>query len=121
MRDGYMHPIWITRPAHKPEGGSPLIIYFHGGAFIPGTIYNVAPYARGLAKLFGAVVVALTYLLAPEHLFPQGQLCVRCCPKDRYPRFLPFGRSLSGIHLIRRLSGGELRTCPSRDGKVREA
>ena len=37
-----------------------------------GTIYNVAPYARGLSKLFGAVVVAPTYRLAPEHKFPQG-------------------------------------------------
>ena len=72
MRDGHILPIRITKPAHEPEGGSPLIICFHGGGFISGTIYNVAPYARGLAKLFGAVVVAPTYRLAPEHKFPQG-------------------------------------------------
>ncbi|KAI4147141.1 MAG: hypothetical protein L6R39_003216 [Caloplaca ligustica] len=72
MRDGHQHPIRITKPAHAPEGGSPLIICFHGGGFISGTIYNVAPYARGLAKLFGAVVVAPTYCLAPENPFPRG-------------------------------------------------
>ena len=72
MRDGHKHPIRITKPAHPPVGGSPLVVCFHGGGFISGTIYNVAPYARGLAKLFGAVVVAPTYCLAPEHQFPQG-------------------------------------------------
>lgn len=74
MRDGYKHPLRITKPAHPPEGGSPLVICFHGGGFMAGTIYNVAPYARGIAKLFGAVVVAPTYRLAPEHAFPCGIL-----------------------------------------------
>lgn len=72
MRDGHQHPIRITKPAHAPLGGSPLVICFHGGGFISGTVYNVAPYARGLAKLFGAVVVAPTYCLAPEYPFPRG-------------------------------------------------
>ena len=72
MRDGHSHPIRITKPAHPPVGGSPLVICFHGGGFMIGTIYNVAPYARGIARLFGAVVVAPTYCLAPERPFPQG-------------------------------------------------
>ena len=72
MRDGHRHPIRITKPARAPEGGSPLVICFHGGGFMAGTIYNVAPYARGIAKLFGAVVVAPTYRLAPEYAFPCG-------------------------------------------------
>lgn len=72
MRDGHRHPIRITKPVHAPAGGSPLVICFHGGGFMAGTIYNVAPYARGIAKLFGAVVVAPTYCLAPERPFPQG-------------------------------------------------
>lgn len=72
MRDGHSLPIRITKPAQAPAGGSPLIICFHGGGFISGTIYNVAPYARGLSRLFGAVVVAPTYRLAPEYKFPQG-------------------------------------------------
>lgn len=72
VRDGHKNPIRITKPAHAPEGGSPLVILFHGGGFIAGTIYNAAPYARGIAKLFGAVVVAPTYRLAPEHAFPYG-------------------------------------------------
>ncbi|KAL8853639.1 MAG: hypothetical protein Q9221_001450 [Calogaya cf. arnoldii] len=74
MRDGHEHPIRITKPAHPPAGGSPLVICFHGGGFISGTINNVAPYARGLAKLFGAVVFAPTYCLAPEKPFPQGEI-----------------------------------------------
>lgn len=72
MRDGHRHPIRITKPSEAPKEGSPLVICFHGGGFMSGTIYNVAPYARGIAKLFGAVVVAPTYRLAPEHRFPLG-------------------------------------------------
>ena len=36
MRDGHRHPIRITKPAYAPEGGSPLVICFHGGGFMAG-------------------------------------------------------------------------------------
>ncbi|KAL8872275.1 MAG: hypothetical protein Q9174_002071 [Haloplaca sp. 1 TL-2023] len=71
MRDGYHNKARVTRPSSSEVEG-PLVICFHGGGFMSGTIYNVAPYARGIAKLFNAVVVAPTYRLAPEHPFPQG-------------------------------------------------
>ena len=72
VRDGYKHPLRVLRPATAPAGGSPLVFCIHGGGFNSGTPYDVEPYARGLAKLFGAVLVAPTYRLAPEHPFPQG-------------------------------------------------
>ncbi|KAL8968426.1 MAG: hypothetical protein Q9183_002464 [Haloplaca sp. 2 TL-2023] len=72
MRDGYQNKARITKPSSSSDVECPLVICFHGGGFMVGTIYNVAPYARGIAKLFNAVVIAPTYRLAPEHPFPQG-------------------------------------------------
>lgn len=72
MRDGYKHPLRIVRPSKPPASGSPLIVCYHGGGFHHGSPNEVEAYVRGLAKLFGAVVVAPTYRLAPEHPFPQG-------------------------------------------------
>ena len=73
MRDGFTHPLRIIKPVRVPSAGrSPLIILFHGGGFNSGSANDVEPYARGIAKLFEAVVVCPTYRLAPEYPFPQG-------------------------------------------------
>ena len=80
MRDGHKHQLRIIRPSQAPPDGSPLVICYHGGGFNSGTPYDVEPYARGIAKLFAAVVVAPTYCLAPEHPFPAG-------PNDAWDAF----------------------------------
>lgn len=54
--------------AERPAG--PLIVIYHGGGFIKGQPETMTPYARGLARLFDAMVICLTYPLAPEHRFP---------------------------------------------------
>ena len=76
LRDGHKVPAWITRPLHNQTSSSPssLVVLFHGGDFTLGTELHMRPYARGLASLFGAVVVSATYRLAPEHKFPTGPL-----------------------------------------------
>ncbi|WP_394791235.1 alpha/beta hydrolase [Rhodoferax sp.] len=54
-----------------PGGAAPLVVHFHGGAFVAGGLDNGSTVARLLAGA-GAVVVSLAYPLAPEHPFPQG-------------------------------------------------
>jgi acetyl esterase len=49
---------------------SPVIVYFHGGAFVlPWTNLSVS-YATRLSKLYNGIVVAVDYRVAPEHPFP---------------------------------------------------
>ena len=48
----------------------PVILYFHGGGFIMGSIEDHDPLCGKLADECGAVVVAPEYRLAPEHPFP---------------------------------------------------
>jgi acetyl esterase/lipase len=54
----------------KQRGGQqPLVLHFHGGAFVDGDLDSGACLARLLAAA-GAVVVSLDYPLAPAHPFP---------------------------------------------------
>lgn len=52
--------------------GAPAILFIHGGAFMQGGIDFCDNVQRGLADRTGAVVVGLSYRLAPEHPFPAG-------------------------------------------------
>lgn len=63
----------LTVFIYKPKNlikNSPVIVYFHGGAFIlPWTNLSVT-YATLLAQSFNAIVVGVDYRVAPEHPFP---------------------------------------------------
>jgi len=69
MRDGYESEVIVHRSENPPEK-SPLIVLLFGGGFVVGSNIQLGPYARGLAKIYGATVVTLSYRLAPEHKFP---------------------------------------------------
>ncbi len=62
-------PVRIYR-SDGPANG--LVVYFHGGAFIIGSIGIMDNVARELAHATGAVVVSVEYRLAPEHPYPAG-------------------------------------------------
>lgn len=49
----------------------PLVLHFHGGAFVSGSVDQGVTVASALAAA-GAVVVSVDYPLAPEHPFPQA-------------------------------------------------
>ncbi|CAM3926284.1 alpha/beta hydrolase [Paracidovorax anthurii] len=51
---------------------SPLVVHFHGGAFVSGDLDSGCTVA-GLLQEAGALVVSVAYPLAPEHPFPQPQ------------------------------------------------
>lgn len=69
MRDGYESEIIVHRPENPPEK-SPLIVLLYGGGFIVGSNVQLGPYARALAKIYGATAVTLSYRMAPEEKFP---------------------------------------------------
>ena len=61
----------VYRPAGA-KGTLPVVVYFHGGGFVMGTLDTHDPYCRGLATEAGVMVVSVDYRLAPEHKFPAG-------------------------------------------------
>ncbi|MGH8963671.1 MAG: alpha/beta hydrolase [Jatrophihabitantaceae bacterium] len=57
---------------YVPEGSGPfpLLVWFHGGGWVIGTLYENEGACRALCRLAEAVVMSVEYRLAPEHPFP---------------------------------------------------
>lgn len=56
---------------YQPEGDSlPVVVYFHGGGWVIGSVESHDGYCRTLANASQAIVVSVEYRLAPEHGFP---------------------------------------------------
>ncbi len=56
------------------EPNLPLLVFFHGGGFVFGTLDTHDNLCRALAKQSGAVVVSIAYRLAPETKYPAAPL-----------------------------------------------
>ena len=50
----------------------PVVVFFHGGGWVVGTLDTHDPYCRALASEAEVNVVSVDYRLAPEHKFPAG-------------------------------------------------
>jgi acetyl esterase/lipase len=73
MRDGFESEALIFKyHSSAKDARRPLVILSFGGAFCFGSRYQLAPQSRAIAKATGAVVVNISYRLAPEHKFPTG-------------------------------------------------
>lgn len=60
-------PVRIYRPSAEP---APVLLYFHGGGWVLGSILSVHAVCATLARESGWIVVNVDYRLAPEHRFP---------------------------------------------------
>lgn len=63
-------PINIRLFAPKNENYLPVIIYFHRGGWVYGSIEESEMICRRLANETGSIVAAIEYRLSPEHKFP---------------------------------------------------
>jgi acetyl esterase len=61
-------PVRVYTPAGS--GPWPLLVYFHGGGWVLGSLDTHDSICRELANGAGCVVVSVDYRLAPEHKFP---------------------------------------------------
>jgi len=69
----------LTVRVYRPEPATtlPLLVYFHGGGWVIGSLDSHDGLCRALANAGRCVVVAVDYRLAPEHKFP-------CAVEDAY-------------------------------------
>jgi acetyl esterase len=64
---GYALPMRLYVPSKSPRG---LIVYFHGGGWVIGTVAGYHPFTATLAARTGCAVLSVDYRLAPEHPYP---------------------------------------------------
>ncbi len=62
-------PVRVYRPDESP---APVLVYFHGGGWVTGSLVSHHGLCATLARLSGCVVCAVDYRLAPEHRFPSA-------------------------------------------------
>ena len=58
-------PVRVYTPEGEPP--FPIVVWFHGGGWVVGTLDTYDPLCRALAAAVPAVVVSVDYRLAPEH------------------------------------------------------
>lgn len=70
------HKLDVFAPAHKPTHPVPVVIFFHGGAYVRGDKTTAGtPFSGNIAAFWarnGFVGVNATYRLAPKHQWPAG-------------------------------------------------
>ncbi|MGF1873196.1 alpha/beta hydrolase [Photobacterium indicum] len=70
INDEYNVPVRIYHPA--PDQALPVLVYYHGGGHMAGSITVYDPICRKLANATQHIVVAVDYRLAPECPYPAG-------------------------------------------------
>jgi acetyl esterase len=63
-------PIPVRIYAPKGDAPLPVLVFFHGGGWVIGSIQTHDGLCRLLANAVGCVVVSVDYRLAPEHPYP---------------------------------------------------
>ncbi|MWG33619.1 alpha/beta hydrolase [Halomarina oriensis] len=65
-------PVRVYRPETTDDDPLPVLVYYHGGGWVLGTLDSIDGACRELAERVGCVVVSVDYRLAPEHPFPSA-------------------------------------------------
>lgn len=95
--DSYAVPIRIYDP--QPDAKLPVLVYYHGGGHMAGSITVYDPICRKLALATRHIVVSVDYRRAPECAFPAAVVDACNVAKDVWPvldgRGLPYRRRLS--------------------------
>ncbi|KZT57611.1 hypothetical protein CALCODRAFT_496005 [Calocera cornea HHB12733] len=60
----------FTPPEEAPEGGWPVMVYFHGGGWVLGSVDSEISIATQLCRRVPCCVLSVNYRLAPEHPYP---------------------------------------------------
>lgn len=65
--DGYRVSGRLFIPLSQPAG---LIVFFHGGGWVLGSVDDYHPFTATLAERTGCAVLSVDYRLSPEHQYP---------------------------------------------------
>ncbi len=108
---GYAQDITLRLYRRTGTSGLPILLYFHGGGFVRGSIEEADRTTRYFAEHLPALVVSVGYSLAPQFPFPAA-------PEDAHraalwvqTRARAFGANTKRIGLAGHDAGGQLANC----------
>ncbi len=94
-------------PGEAPARG-PLLVYFHGGGWVQGSVASHDLACRLLAHLSGVRVLSVEYRLAPEHAFPAAAEDALAAYAQVAERHAEFGADPARLALGGDSAGGNL-------------
>jgi len=93
----------------NPDQALPVLLHFHGGGHMCGSLELYDPISRELAIATNAIVICIDYRLAPEHPYPCG---LNDCQYllENYPSLLKAYRFNNQLYLAGDSAGGAICT-----------
>ncbi len=101
------HAIALRLYDPAPDETLPLLIYFHGGGHMCGSVELYDPMCRKMALAARALVLSVEYRLAPEHPYPAGLNDAKQVLKH-FASLLPKGRHTGEVIIGGDSAGGAL-------------
>jgi acetyl esterase len=100
-------PARLYDSREEREAG-PVMVFYHGGGFVIGSLYTYEPYCAEVARLLDLPVISIDYRLSPEHPFPAP--AEDCEAATRWIATSPaeLGRQVTGLIPSGDSAGGNL-------------
>lgn len=86
----------------------PVLVFYHGGGFVVGSIGTHAPLAAEMARQLDVPVVSVEYRLAPEHKWPSAPDDAEAAARWVAANGKALGREATGLILSGDSAGGTL-------------
>jgi acetyl esterase len=94
--------------ARKDRKPGPVVVFYHGGGMVVGSIDTHAPVAAAIARGLDLPVVSVEYRLAPENPWPAAPDDAEAATRWVAENGAAFGREFTGLVLCGDSAGGEL-------------
>jgi acetyl esterase len=109
--EGGEQPIRIYTPEGQvPQGGWPVVVYYHGGGWVIADINTYESSAMALAKQANAIVASVEYRHAPENKFPAAHEDAFAAYKWVLDNAQQFGGGRAKVAVAGESAGGNLAT-----------
>lgn len=96
--------------SRETRAAGPVVVFFHGGGFVTGSIGTHAPFAAEISRQLDLPVVSVEYRLAPEHPWPAALDDAEAAARWVADNGAALGRSATHLILCGDSAGGTL-TC----------
>lgn len=94
--------------ARKDRAAGPVVVFFHGGGFVTGSVATHAPLAAEIARQLDLPVISIEYRLAPESKWPAAPDDAEAAARWIAGNGAAIGLEIDGLVLCGDSAGGTL-------------